>query len=210
MSHKCFISFKKEDNYYKDKILERLGIERIKGKALDKWIDSDDLDYVMQVIRREYLSNTSVTLYLIGSNSSENEGLDYRGYNKQNYMIKELQATLFNRKSNRRSGLLGIVLPHVEQKIYSGTEYCENCGTTHNIVNINDTTTLREFSQNYYLKPIENGCFNAYEEEGRYCVLVRYSDFMTSPNEFIDFAFEKTLKPIANHVHWRDIKHKGN
>lgn len=40
MSHNCFISFKKEDVKYKDKIIEKLGKERIQGKALDKWIDS--------------------------------------------------------------------------------------------------------------------------------------------------------------------------
>ena len=43
MSHNCFISFKKEDKNYKDKILKKLGQERIKGKALDKWIDSEDM-----------------------------------------------------------------------------------------------------------------------------------------------------------------------
>ena len=65
MSHKCFISFKKEDIYYKNKIIEKLGEEQIKGKALDEWIDSEDIDYVMQVIRKKYMSNTSVTLFLI-------------------------------------------------------------------------------------------------------------------------------------------------
>lgn len=57
MSHKCFISFKKEDIYYKNKIIEKLGEEQIKGKALDEWIDSEDIDYVMQVIRKKYMSN---------------------------------------------------------------------------------------------------------------------------------------------------------
>lgn len=66
MSHKCFISFKKEDEYYKDQILKKLGSERITGKALDRRIDSDDIDYVMQVIRKEYMSNTSVTIFIIG------------------------------------------------------------------------------------------------------------------------------------------------
>lgn len=42
MSHNCFISFKKEDDYYKEKILTKLGSERILGRALDEWIDSPD------------------------------------------------------------------------------------------------------------------------------------------------------------------------
>ena len=33
MSHNCFISFKKEDEMYKNKILMKLGKERITGKA---------------------------------------------------------------------------------------------------------------------------------------------------------------------------------
>ena len=72
MSHNCFISFKKEDIYYRNKIVERLQVDQIKGKSLDKWIDSDDIDYVMQVIRRDYMANTSVTIFLIGNHSSEN------------------------------------------------------------------------------------------------------------------------------------------
>ena len=77
MSHNCFISFKKEDDYYRRQIVDKLGSELIKGKSLDKWIDSQDIDYIMQVIRSEYMNNTSVTLYLIGEHSSENEGFEY-------------------------------------------------------------------------------------------------------------------------------------
>lgn len=70
MSHNCFISFKKEDEYYKKEILEKLGADRIKGRSLDKWIESEDIDYIMQVIRSQYMKNTSVTLFLIGKHSS--------------------------------------------------------------------------------------------------------------------------------------------
>lgn len=63
MSHNCFISFKKEDIYYKDEISKKLKEGQIQGKSLDKWIDSDDIDYVMRVIRSQYMNNTSVTLF---------------------------------------------------------------------------------------------------------------------------------------------------
>jgi hypothetical protein len=189
--------------------LEKLGADQIKGKALDKWIDSDDLEYVMQVIRKEYLSNTSVTLYLIGQHSSENEGLDYEGYNKQSFIIRELQATLYDRKSNRRSGLLGIVLPEMESLVFAGKIYCQTCGNNHNLIKINDDSTIREFSQNYYLDPIQEGCKNAFEENGRFCVLIRYSTFMNDPDRYIDEAFDKTQDEISNRVHWRDIQHRG-
>jgi len=209
MSHRCFISFKKEDEYYKKEILDKLGEERIKGKALDRWIDSEDIEYVMQVIRAEYLSNTSVTLYLIGEHSSENEGLDEKGYNKQNFIIRELKATLYDREGSRRSGLLGIVLPNMTSKIYGSSYYCSMCDSNHNYVYINDATTIREFHENFYLASMKKGCQKAYEEDGRYCVLVKYSDFMNTPEKYIDDAFDKTTQPIAQRVHWRDIEHKG-
>lgn len=209
MPHRCFVSFKKEDKYYKNEIVKKLGSEQIKGKVLDRWIESDDIDYIMQVIRQEYLSNTSVTLFLIGKNSSENEGLDYQGYNIQNFIIRELQATLYDGKGNRRSGLLGIVLPEMESSIFKGTYYCGECDSNHNHIKIDDDTVIREFSENYYLKPIDYGCKNVYQENGRFCVLVKYVDFMNDPNKYIDTAFDKTQEDISNYVHWRNIKHNG-
>ena len=209
MSHACFISFKKEDTYYKDRIIEKLGKDNIKGKSLDRWIDSEDLDYVMQIIRDEYMKGTSVTLYLIGSHSSENEGFDAHGRNNQSFMIRELQATLFDRKGNRRSGLLGIVLPEMEEKIYGEKNTCPKCGARPQTINISDETVLREYKENYWLKKKE-GC-NHYEEGGRFCVLVRYTEFMNGDNAelYINKAFEKTKEDIADMVHYRDIKHKG-
>lgn len=211
MSHNCFISFKKEDKYYKDKILEKLSAERIKGKSLDKWIDSDDIEYVMQVIRSEYMSNTSVTLFLIGNHSSENEGFEYSYedncfYNKQNYIIRELKATLYDGKGNRRSGLLGIVLPEMYDSIYRGSYTCSHCGCKVNYVYINEDTVIKEFHQNYYLRPVSEKC-DHYMESGRFCVLVKYDDFMNDPDKYIDMTYEKTNESINYYVHWRDIDH---
>lgn len=201
MSHNCFISFKKEDERYKNAILTKLGNERIKGKALDRWIDSEDIDYVMQVIRNEYMSNTSVTIFIIGEHSSENEGSDYKG-DKNAFIKRELQATLYDGKGFSRSGLLGIVLPSMEDKVYRGEYQCSKCGGKHSYVDINDSTVIKEFSANYYLH--KSGC--AYSEEDRFCVLVRYSDFMENPDKYIDAAFDKLSDPIANEVHWRDLR----
>lgn len=201
MSHNCFISFKKEDEIYKNKILTKLGNEHIKGKALDRWIDSDDIDYVMQVIRNEYMNNTCVTIFLIGEHSSENEGRDYYG-DKNAFIKRELQATLYDGKGFSRNGLLGIVLPSMENKIYKGTYKCSICGGEHSYVAINDSTVIREYSANYYLH--KNGC--AYTEDDRFCVLVKYSDFMNDPDKYIDETFNKLFKPISKEVHRRDLR----
>lgn len=211
MSHNCFISFKKEDESYRDEIVKKLNRESIVGKSLDRWIDSDDIDFVMQTIRSEYMKNTSVTLYLIGEHSSENEGFEYSwkdgcSYNKQNFLIRELQATLYDGKGNRRAGLLGIVLPSMDSKIYGGSYTCSHCGENVRVVQLNDSTVLREFSQNYYLNP---KCKDGHcAEDERYCVLVKYEDFMINPQSYIDKAFDKTNAEISKLVHWRDIEHK--
>lgn len=210
MSHNCFISFKKEDEYYKNMIVNKLDKESIVGKSLDVWIDSEDIDYVMQRIRNEYMNNTSVTLYIIGEHSSENEGFDYNkkdccNYNKQNFLIRELQATLYDGKGNRRAGLLGIVLPSMYDKIYGGSYICSQCRSVVSIVKVDDSTVLREFSQNYYLA---STCKDGHcSEDERYCVLVKYDDFMKDPQFYIDKAFEKTNAYISDLVHWKDIEH---
>ena len=51
MAHRCFISFKKEDSFYKDTIVKRLNDCGIPTNVLDKTIDSEDIDYVIQYIR---------------------------------------------------------------------------------------------------------------------------------------------------------------
>lgn len=210
MSHNCFISFKKEDEYYKEQIAKTLKAEQIQGKSLDKWIDSDDIDYVMNVIRKDYMANTSVTIFLIGEHSSENEGFDYdwekRKYlNRQNFIIRELKATLYDGDDNRRSGLLGVVLPSMYNKVYGGTYECSHCGKIVNVVKINEDTVIKEFSENYYLKPdcVDGHC----DEEGRFCVLVKYDDFIKDPDTYIDKAYDKLKEKINDRVHWRDIKH---
>lgn len=209
MSHNCFISFKKEDDYYRRQIVDKLGDSLIKGKSLDKWIDSQDIDYIMQVIRSEYMNNTSVTLYLIGEHSSEDEGFEYDyndhcEYNKQNFIIRELKATLYDGEGNRRSGLLGIVLPEMYSKVYGGSYKCSHCGKTINYVNLQDTV-IKEFSENYYL---ESDCTDGHcSENGHYCVLVKYDDFMENPNYYIDKAYDKRDEDINKKVHWKDIDH---
>ena len=200
--HNCFISFKKENSIYKNKILDKLGEERIQGRALDRWIDSNDIEYVMQKIREEYMKNTSVTIFLIGSHSSEKEGSDIYG-DKNAFIKKELQATLYDGKGFRRSGLLGVVLPEMEDKIYLGDYICSECGGKHRWVNISDDTVIKEFSANYYLKK-DAGC--CYTEAGRFCVLVKYSEFINDPDKYINKAFEKLDEPICKEVHWRNLR----
>ena len=194
MGHKCFISFKKEDEAYKKTIqswVDKNKVDMI-DKSLNTPIDSDDEDYIMRKIREDYLSDSTVTIFLIGTRSYEN-----LGWEEQKYIKRELQASLYDGQGNSRSGILGVVLPNMYSEIYKGQNICSICHNSHNRVDINNKTVIKEFSRNYYLNCHEK-C--AYWEDDRYCVLVKWSDFAQNPNGYIEQAFNKRSQPIANEV----------
>lgn len=191
MGHKCFISFKTEDKEYKRIIQEDLDVDMI-DKSLNEAIDSENEDYIMRKIREDYLSDSTVTICLIGEYYAENAL-----YEDQTYVKRELQASLYDGKNNTRNGVLGIVLPSMTDKVYKGMCNCLTCNGTHNYVIIDDSTTIKEFSCNFY---IENPNICAWTEDDRYCVLVKWDDFKANPNEYIDQAFDKRTAPIASKV----------
>lgn len=197
MGHKCFISFKKEDEWYKKTIQKWSDYNKVDmiDKSLNEPIDSNDEEYIMRKIREDYLSDSTVTIFIIGSKSSESLGWD-----EQKYIKRELQASLYNGEyPNNRNGILGIVLPSMYNSIYHGSYICDKCGNTHNWVNINENTVIKEFSANYYITPLTNGkC--AWSEDDRYCVLVKWEDFKNNPNKYIDEAYNKRSQPIADKV----------
>ena len=187
MSHKCFISFKTEDKKYKRYIQEDLKIDMI-DKSLNTPINSTDEDYIMRKIREDYLSDSTVTIHLIGEYSAEN-----LLYENQAYIKRELQASLYNGENNTKNGILGIVLPNMYDKIFKGSEVCTVCGKSHNIVCINDSTVVKEFSYNYYIP--KDGC--SWSEEDRFCVLVIWTDFVKNPELYINKAFDKRSSLIS-------------
>lgn len=188
--HTCYISFKTEDEYYKKYIQDELNVDMI-DKSLNDPIYSEDDDYIMRRIREDYLADSTVTIFLIGSKSAESFG-----WEEQKFIKRELQASLYNGKGNTRSGILGVVLPSMYDEIYKGSCICMTCGNKHNLVALNDQTVIREFAYNYY---IPNGkC--AHSPEDRYCVLVKWNDFCVDPKKYIDVAFQKRFSLIASKI----------
>ncbi|MFV0470200.1 MAG: TIR domain-containing protein [Dysgonomonas sp.] len=188
--HKVFISFKTEDKEYKKYIQENLDVDMI-DKSLNERIDSNDEDYVMRKIREDYLSDSTVTILLIGANSAEN-----KGWQEQKYIKRELQASLYDGKNNTRSGILGVVLPSMYNNIYKGSYTCSKCNNSHNHVALNDTTVIKEFSYNYYIP--NSKCSHA--KDDKYCVLVKWDDFISTPEKYIDEAFSNREHPISQKV----------
>lgn len=110
------------------------------------------------------MSDSTVTIFLIGNKSAENSFFE-----NQNYIKRELQASLYNGQGNTKNGILGVVLPSMTNDIFKGSQICSECGYSHNIVKINDDTVIKKFSYNYYIP--NDKC--AWSEEDRYCVLVK-------------------------------------
>lgn len=69
--------------------------EAVFDNSLERQIDSDNVDYVMQRIRDKHLTGTSCTVVLIGGKTHERKYVDW-----------EIKATLA-----KQHGLVGIVLP---------------------------------------------------------------------------------------------------
>ena len=188
-THKCFISFKTHDMEFKKYIQENLAVDMI-DKSLNEPINSQDEDYIMRKIREDYLKDSTVTIHLIGSESAEN---NY--WQNQNYIKRELQASLSNTSAGSRNGILGVVLPSMYDRIYRGEQACFTCFKNHDVVKINEDTTVKEFSYNFYL-PLDNDK-HAWSEEDRYCILVKWDDFKKNPNRYIDQAFDKRSSDIV-------------
>ena len=189
MKRKCFISCKTEDFEYKKIIQDDLDIDMI-DKSLNDAIDSEDEDYIMQKIREDYLSDSTVTIHLIGPFSSEN-----RGWEEQKFIKRELQASLYHSHNNTLNGILGVVLPSMYDKIFGGLYTCGSCGQNHTGVYV-EGNTIKEFSYNYY---IPNGkC--SHPSEDRYCILVKWDDFKVDPEKYIEMAYEKRSLPISDKI----------
>ena len=110
-THKCFISYHHDDQKYVDDFVktfdEQKGIfiARAIGVMNQNIIDSTDTDYVMRRIRELYLTDSTVTIVLIGKCTWARRYVDW-----------EIASTLRNDANNKRSGLVAITLPYMADK----------------------------------------------------------------------------------------------
>ncbi len=101
--HKCFVSYHAKNRVAVQRFLddfEDVFIAKTVGVSdTDDFINSENRNYVMRRIREEYLTDSTVTIVLIGECTQARKYVDW-----------EIASTLRNDPENGRSGLLGINL----------------------------------------------------------------------------------------------------
>jgi len=122
--HKCFVSYHAADvehaanfvEQHKDVFIARaIGVEEGDGSI----INSDDSDYIRDVIRTQYLGDTTVTIVLVGECTWARKFIDW-----------EIYASLRPSKTSPRNGLLGILLPHAAGNAVVPERLLDNVPTT--------------------------------------------------------------------------------
>jgi hypothetical protein len=102
LAHKVFVSYHHENDQAKaDYLKTQYGANNtLLDRSLDEEIDSDDDDYILSQIRTNHLKDSTVTIVLIGSETSGRKWVDW-----------EIYSSLRPYGSRTRNGLLGIYLP---------------------------------------------------------------------------------------------------
>lgn len=120
---KCFISYHHADQAEVEKFLRTFDdvrdtfIKRALGVNYDL-IDSDDSGYIMRRIREMCLADSSVTIVMVGKCTWARKYVDW-----------EIASTLRNDPVNKRSGLMGIVLPSAGQSPIAPSRLSDNLGS---------------------------------------------------------------------------------
>jgi hypothetical protein len=109
--HKCFVSYHAADTEEAADFVESfesvfipraIGVEEDDGSI----IDSENVDYIRDVIRRDYLRDSTVTIVLVGRCTWARKFVDW-----------EIYASLRDTKYNRKNGLIGLLLPSATDDI---------------------------------------------------------------------------------------------
>lgn len=108
---KCFISYHHADQTYVDTFIRTFDHQRnlliargLGTEMANDVIDSTDTEYVMSRIRQQYLSDSTVTIVLMGQCTWARRYVDW-----------EIQASLRSGETVMPNGLLGVKLPTFTQ-----------------------------------------------------------------------------------------------
>lgn len=178
--HKTFISYHHQgEQDIKNEIIEKFGGDDFIDKSVsDGDIDPDlNEETIMSKIRSEYLYNSTVTLVLVGIETSQRP-----------FVNSEIQASLRDTHSNKHNGLLCVIRDEVYEMIYSNST-CGGCGAS---IRTRDNTLW-----DYYVPDLvkQNHQYHGdrchYNSQDVYCAILRYSTFLADPERYINEAFDK-------------------
>lgn len=114
--HKCFVSYHAADaeeaadfveSFESIFIPRAIGVEEGDGSV----IDSEDVDYIRDVVRTDYLRDSTVTIVLVGRCTWARKFVDW-----------EIYASLRDTKYSKKNGLLGLLLPSAETDVPKAPE----------------------------------------------------------------------------------------
>lgn len=107
--HKCFVSYHADDMAEVEAFITNFGSEfipRSVGVTVeDDFVDSDDEDYIKRRIREKYLTDSSVTILLLGRCTWARKFVDW-----------EVSSSLRHDQNNKRNGLLVYPLPSMNNR----------------------------------------------------------------------------------------------
>ncbi|WP_415457605.1 TIR domain-containing protein [Bifidobacterium sp.] len=124
--HKCFISYHVGDMSEVGQFIESFGSEfiaRSVGVTVeDDFVDSTDDDYIKRRIREKYLTDSTVTIVLLGSCTWTRKFVDW-----------EISSSLRNDINNKRSGLLVYPLPYLHNSAHLPARIKDNWDTNDHV-----------------------------------------------------------------------------
>ncbi|EBV1887500.1 hypothetical protein DN122_01460 [Salmonella enterica subsp. enterica serovar Coquilhatville] len=186
--HKTFLSYHHANEQdLKDNIIETLGGDAFIDKSISDGDISTDVsdDYIMRKIREDYLEDSTVTVVLIGLETSSRP-----------FVNSEIQASLWG---DNPAGLIGVIRDELYPSIFSSSACRDttcNCGMSLRMIEWGYETYLPYLIKKNHSYP---HTVPHYHDTDVYCSLVKYSDFMANCEFYIDQAFDKRsrLQPAA-------------
>lgn len=178
--HKTFLSYHHANEQdLKDELITNFGGQYF----IDKSVSDGDIsttvseEYIMRKIREDYLDDSTVTVVLIGTETKNRK-----------FVNSEIQASLWGDNYN---GLVGVIRDDLYDSIFSpATCTNPNCGCSINL-------RVKGYGYDNYLPHLikENHVYEKtvphYNDTDVFCSLVKYSNFISNPEYYIDQAFDK-------------------
>lgn len=179
--HKVFIShYHKDDQRYKDELV-KFGITN--SIFIDASVDTGDInDYlpderIRQIIRDEYLRDSTVTIVLVGTETKRRKHIDW-----------EIYSSMYDGAVNKKSGILVINLPRTSD-FFTAPRDSEKEIVYPNITSWTSVATRAEYERRYPYMP-DRIIDNLLEPEAKISVAPWDRIKVTTLKFLIDAAFE--------------------